>query len=343
VSAAYKRGDRAIAGPVVSADESRCASRRGWLVRCAAAALPSLAAVTLPSLAADARPPREGAALSARAWLNTHPTIRFAPEAAYGPFVFVRPDGAVAGLSVDLLAALANQVGMHFSTLAAQPLSQILDDVQAHRADLVSSLRPTPQRSVFLRFTQPYIEVPAVLAVRKDQRTPLKALSGRPVGVGQGYAVEAFVRQRHPAVAWVPFADDEAALRALAAGALDATVLDVASLAHATQQLGIDSIVVSESVAFKYPLSFAVREDWPDLVNILDDGLVSLKRSERDRIIERWLGPFAQTLSAPLSSGTIWGSSLLAAGAGAAAWAVFSRRRTPAHLGRLSRAEESQW
>jgi ABC-type amino acid transport substrate-binding protein len=330
LSAAHPSGDRVIAGPLAGAAQSRWASRRGWLAGCAAAA------AVLPSLAAPPAHP-------ARAWLSAHPAVRFAPEAAYGPFVFARPDGTVAGLSVDLLAALANRVGMHFNMLAAQPLSQILDDVRAHRADLVSSLRPTPQRSAFLRFTHPYVEVPVVVAVRKPQRTLLKALAGRPVGVGQGYAVETFVRQRYPSVGWVPFADDEAALRALAAGGIDAAVLDVASLAHVTQMLGIDSIDVSEGVEFRYPLSFAVRHDWPDLADILDEGLAAMPRSAREHIIERWFGPFASVLSAPLASGTIWGASMLAAGAGAAAWSALSRRRIPAHLGRLGRAEESQW
>jgi hypothetical protein len=75
----------------------------------------------------------------------------------------------------------------------------------------------------------------------------------------------------------------------------------------------------------------------------IDDGLASLKRTERIRIIERWLGPFASMLSAPVSGGTIWGAGLLAAGAGAAAWAALSQRRAAAHLGRRGRAEESLW
>ncbi len=320
------RGDRLIAAALGSAAAESPACRRRWLVGCAAVA------ATAPSLAAVAQ---------ARAWFEAHPDIRFAPESAYGPFVFVQPDGSVGGLSVDLLAAVARQVGMPFRTLPAQPLTQILDDIQARRADLVSSLRPTPQRSAFLRFTHAYVEVPAVLAVRKPQRTRLEELAGRPVGVGQGYAVEAFVRERHPGVAWVPFADDEAALRALAAGSLEGAVLDVASLAHVTQQLGIDSIGVAEGVAFRYPLSFAVRNDWPELVDILDDGLATLKRSDRDRIIERWLGPFASMLSPPLSNGTIWGAGLLAAGAGAAAWAALSQRRAAARRGRP--AAQARW
>jgi ABC-type amino acid transport substrate-binding protein len=304
------------------------ASRRGWLAGCAAAV------AAWPSLAAT--PPT-------RAWFNAHPDIRFAPESAYGPFVFVQPGGGVAGLSVDLLAAVASQVGMPFRMLAAQPLAQILDDVQAHRADLVSSLRPTPQRSAFMRFTRPYVDVPAVLAVRKPQHTLLKALNGRPVGVGRGYAVEGFVRQHYPGVSWVPLADDEAVVRALAAGALDAAVLDVASLAYVMRQLGIDSVDVAQSVNFRYPLSFAVRNDWPGLVDILDDGLTRVPRSRREQITQRWLGPFAPMLQAPLSEGTIWGTGMLAAGAGAAAWAALSRRRASLDRRRSPGKEESPW
>ncbi len=48
------------------------------------------------------------------------------------------------------------------TTLPAQPLAAILDAAQRGEGDLVSSLRPTPERAAYLAFTAPYVQVPAV-------------------------------------------------------------------------------------------------------------------------------------------------------------------------------------
>ncbi len=95
-------------------------------------------------------------------------TVRLAPERDCGPFVFVGDNGQLQGLSVGLLQRLG-------------------------RADLVSWLRPTPERAAFLAFTRPYVQVPAIVvqAARPprgpgDGRARLEALAGRPVAVGAG-------------------------------------------------------------------------------------------------------------------------------------------------------------
>jgi hypothetical protein len=56
------------------------------------------------------------------------------------------------------------------------------------------------------------------------------------------------------------------------------SLANVASLAYASRQRGIDSIVVAGGAAFNHPLSFAFREDGPDLVNVFDHGAAFSRR-----------------------------------------------------------------
>ena len=100
------------------------------------------------------------------------------------------------GLSADFLNAMATQGELRIDTLPAQPLASILEAARQGQVDLISSLRPTPERAEFLGFTRPYVTVPAVL-VTLPSRDPqsLGDFRGRPVAVGRGYAVESFVRE----------------------------------------------------------------------------------------------------------------------------------------------------
>jgi ABC-type amino acid transport substrate-binding protein len=251
-------------------------------------------------------------------------TVRFVPERDYGPFVFAEDDGRVRGLSVDLLERLAPAAGLKLKVLSPAPLAEQLARLRAGEAELVSSLRPTPERAAYLAFTRPYVSVPAILVVRQgaalaagDGPAVLAALAGRSVAVGAGYAVEAFVRGRYPQVAWAAVPDDVQALRGVAEGRYDAAVLDAASAAFVTRRHGIAGLRAAGSIGFDYALSLAVPKSRPDLLQRLDAAIAALPLQERTEIQQRWMGPLhGSELMAPARPPLLWvaaGLLLLAA------------------------------
>lgn len=216
--------------------------------------------------------------------------VRFAPEKDYGPFIYQDSTGKVVGLSMEVLNAIRPALKSPIEILPAQPLSEILEGVKRGDVDLVSSLRPTPERSQYLAFTQPYVKVPAVLVVRQNSHPPtLEDMEGQPVAVGKGYAVEAFVRQSYPKVQWRAVADDTAALRELQSGALAGVVADVASVGFTVRLQQLKGLQVAGAVGFEYPLSFAYRKELKDLGQQLENGLRNLDPNARQALVDRWL------------------------------------------------------
>ena len=218
------------------------------------------------------------------------PTVRFAPEKDYGPFVFETADGRVQGLSIDVLEALLPQLDVALTMLPAQPLSAILDAARRGEVDLVSSLRPTPERAAYLSFTAPYVQVPAVLVVRQSiSPAQIKDLQGQRVAVGKGYAVESFVRQKYKGIDWQAVPDDLTALRGLMQGRYQAVVADVASVSHAVRSQQIQGVQVVQAIGFNYPLSFAYRKTLTPLGAQLDAALLKLDPQTLRRITDRWI------------------------------------------------------
>lgn len=219
-------------------------------------------------------------------------TLRFAPEADYGPFVFADAQGQARGLSVELLQALAPLGGFQIQTLPARSLHEHLAAAQRGEVDLLSSLRPTAERSRYLAFTEPYVVVPAVLVLPpgQSQQQTLQSLQGQPVGVGRGYAVEQFVRQRHPAVQWRSFTDDHQALLAMGRGEIRGLVADMASLHFL---IGRDPTTpryeIHQHIGFEYPLSFAYPLAREDIGVSLRSALRALPLQTRREIVQRWI------------------------------------------------------
>lgn len=226
---------------------------------------------------------------------------RFAPERDYGPFVYVGEDGKARGLSVELLTAIAPYGGLTLQTTEPADLNTILAQVREGKVDLVSSLRPTPERAAFLDFSPTYVDVPAVLVMRSgaEKRYTLADLQGAKVGVGKAYAVESFVRTKHPQVDWVSLPNDLLALKALARGELRAVVADAASVQFLRKQEALPDLDIHGAIGFQYSLSFGVRKDRPDIQSAVKQGLQKLPRGERDAIVARWMQLDDQTYRPP--------------------------------------------
>lgn len=264
------------------------------------------AAVTAGGAAFAADPDRPVTTDAQAAWLQRQGALRALPERDYGPFVFVDEAGRVTGLSVEMLELVQRRTGIVFDWLPARPLEEQLGLLRRHEADLVTSLRQTPERSAFLLFTRPYIKVPAILLVRADERADgLASFRQRRVAVGAGYAVESVIRASYPEVDWQRVSDDAAALRGVAERRFDAAVVDAASAAFLIRRQGIGGLASAGEVGFDYDLSFAVRGDWPELRAILDAGIAAVPAAERDALVQRWLGPLdagAMAERAPLAT-----------------------------------------
>ncbi|MEC5163825.1 MULTISPECIES: transporter substrate-binding domain-containing protein [unclassified Janthinobacterium] len=280
-------------------------------------------ALWLCQAAALAAPAMADLSAAQRAWVARQAPVRYAPERDYGPFVYLDGDNVVRGLSVDVLALIGEKTGLRFVAAEALPLEVNLDKAKRGAVDMLTSLRPTPERAAFLGFTSAYVAIPAALIRRGDQPAglALRDMRGRRVALGKGYAVEHFVRARYPQVQWLALASDDAALAALVAGQVDGVVADVASLQFLAQRRGWSQLVVAGHVGFDYPLSFAYRKDLPMLGEVLQQGLRSISAAERRHLLARWLAPALRGTWQNRPTWPMWAvAALLLVGAGLALW-----------------------
>ena len=314
-----------------SSEQASTGSRRRLLAAgagCLAAALCPARAATEPEAPAPLTPEQ-------RTWLTRHSPIRWLPEKDYAPFVSVGSDGLARGLSVDVLSRVAALTGIELEPMQARPLKEQLALVSKRFGDLITSVRPTPERAAYLHFTRPYVSVPTLLVAgdagpgaQRPGWRGLADLSQRTVAVGSGFAVEAVVRAGYPEVDWRGVPSDLDALEGIVDGRYAAAVVDAASAGHLMTQPRLAGLRAVADIGFRYELCFGVRSDWPELRDILDLGIAALPRTELAALRQQWLrvpGADAAPSHAPLATGM--GASLLLAGVAGAAVMAWRRRR----------------
>ncbi|BCB25954.1 hypothetical protein SKTS_08400 [Sulfurimicrobium lacus] len=234
-----------------------------------------------------------------RVWLtNNQSRLVLAVETGYAPFVFLDDKGRPTGLAHDYLLLIESKLGVHFKQRRFSSLDEIFDKVRSGEVQIVNAVTNTPARSRFLAMTEPFISVPNVIIVRKDQSgamTELK-LAGLKVSLVKSYAVTEHMTNR--GLQFVPdiVPDDLTALLNVSFGRSDAAIVDLATASYLISVKGITNLRVAGEVPFDIRLSIGSPIGEPVLHSILQKGLNAATDAERDEIKKRWINTSNQSI-----------------------------------------------
>jgi polar amino acid transport system substrate-binding protein len=235
---------------------------------------------------------------------NAGCSLRVAWE-PYDPFTFRDDNGTLTGVDIELIKAIADEIGCELS-FRRIPWNRILLEIQTGAVDASSSTSWTKERDRWAWFSAPYRKPEVALFVRKDEarNKRLNSLADVPqlgfrLGVIEGYFLGEDVA-RHMAdpafAALVEGAADYAVnLKKLLHGRIDGFLVDDVDVLRAeAQALGVMDAVERhplqvEGVNLHYMFSRAsVRRE---VVEAFDRALARFKADGRlDRIFQQFLG-----------------------------------------------------
>jgi ABC-type amino acid transport substrate-binding protein len=227
------------------------------------------------------------------AWLQEYRgKLLFAPDPFYAPFEYHDEQlGGTTGLMHDYLRLVEEKLGIRLVRVRMDSFEQILSLARARHLAIVNAVTKTPERSRFLDFTEPLVEIDNVILVRKD-RPPvadLAGLEGRKVAMVKDYAVTEYVRGKHPEIMIETVATDLQALLAVSYSLADAAIIDLATASWLTQKQGLSNLKVSGNANYPVRLAIASRNDWPVLTSILAKATAAITPEERQAILNKWL------------------------------------------------------
>lgn len=131
--------------------------------------------------------------------------------------------GVATGVSADVLARAARQLGVQVQTVTFENFDLALQAARAGRVDLLSALARTDERERDLKFTRAYVHLPVVYIGRNDVRDFSESadFGGRVVAVERGFVSHELLRQRFPKARLLEVASTADALRAVSQGQAD--------------------------------------------------------------------------------------------------------------------------
>ncbi len=224
-------------------------------------------------------------------WVKNHPVIRIAPDPDYAPFQFRGEDGKSQGVADDYLKLIGRKLGVRFEPMKTESWDESLNLVKKREADLVAVAAETPERMEYMLFTPPYVEFPDVIITRigHPKVSSLKDLHGETIASVDGFAINKFLREKHPEIKIIMAPDVKSALQSVSMGEADASAMNIATTSHTIEKWNIINLRVNGMSGFSYKLAFGSRKDWPMLNRVLVKALAGVTEHEKKDILRKWI------------------------------------------------------
>lgn len=226
-----------------------------------------------------------------KAWLANHRKIRLAVDIDRAPFEYVDDQQLYRGMAADFVRLVEKRLNIIFDVDKKRPWPEMVEAVKKRHLDAFSLVVKTPQREAYVNFTEPYISFPMVIVSLDSEPyiDGIEALRNRTTAVVKSYASHDLLVKNHPYLQLYLAANVRKGLEAVSQGRAYAFVGNLAVVNQVIRETGITNLKISGQTPYRFELSMAVRNDWPELIPILQKALDSISPEEYDQIFNRWI------------------------------------------------------
>ncbi|MBI9101238.1 MAG: transporter substrate-binding domain-containing protein [Spirochaetales bacterium] len=225
-------------------------------------------------------------------WIEEHPKIVISGPQNFPPFHFYNEEGDGQGIASDYVKNILNRIDVEAVNRVDIPWAEVLRQAKTHEIDLVACAARNPEREEYLLFTEPILSFPLVIISRDDSPfiSGLEDLHDVHVAVIEKNIINDWLRQDGINIVPHYFDSPKESLEALSNGLVDAYIENLGAASYLINKYGLTNLKVAAPTKYgNYDLYIAVRDDWPELVSIINKGLAALSPLEHSEIRNEWL------------------------------------------------------
>ena len=226
------------------------------------------------------------------AFLQQNPEIRIGIDPRFVPFEFIDASGSYQGIAADYLQLISERTGIHFVMDPSLTWKEAYQKAVDREIDMLPSVGRTTEREASFLFSDPYYTFDRVIVVQRQNETvrQLGDLFRQSVAVQVNSSHHGFLGQ-YETIEPSLYQTVEEALAAVNQGSETAFIGNLATVSYLSRQLGLTELkYIPVEIGERQFLHMAVRNDWPELHQILNKALATITEEERMTINGRWVG-----------------------------------------------------
>ena len=226
-----------------------------------------------------------------QAWLDRKPVVAVGIDPAWPPFSFVDRTGAHQGIDADLVRLVATRLGLNFQIAKTESWQQTMQQMDAGQVQLVPGVAYHAGRSTGYLFTDAYLSFPVALVTRTEGpfHVNLRELTNETLALPRDYVTTLNIQRDYPRLRVTLTKDANEALSLVARGEAYATVENLATATYLIKTNGLTNLKIAGITDYLFELRFAVAEDQPELVSLVNQVLKGLPEDQFARLCDRWI------------------------------------------------------
>ena len=226
-----------------------------------------------------------------KAWLDNHYRVLLGVDPEFVPFEFIDVDGSYRGMCADFVELISERTGIRMDIAPNLSWNEAVEQAKIRKIDVLPCVGMTEKRKEFLTYSDPHQTFFRVFVTKEGSSIGNRVddLQGHKVAVQKNSSHHGFL-QDNTDIDPVLYDTAEEAIVSVAHGINDVFVGNENMTGYTINRKGIVSLKMTRlAEAEGKNLYFAVRNDWPELVTIINKGLDSISEIEREAIKQKWI------------------------------------------------------
>lgn len=226
-------------------------------------------------------------------WIKNNPKIKVHNEATWAPFNF-NVGGAPTGYSIDYMNLLAEKTGLEIEYISGHTWSEFLDLIKNKELDAMLNIVKTENRSQYIKFTDSYIRTVTGIFIQNGRKEikSLNDLDGKKLAITEGFFQHELVEKYYPNINLHLVKNNLDALYAVQNNEAYAALGEISVSEHLIASHGLVALKNSGRITdkrFDNILRIGVRDNAPQLQEILNQAIKSVTLTEKKVLYDKWL------------------------------------------------------
>lgn len=225
-------------------------------------------------------------------WIFDHPVIYYSDDNDLEPFVFLKNDNELDGISVDYLKLIENITQLKFQFVKSKNWTDVIRQLKNRDIQLVLAAIFTPERTSFASFTTPYFSAPLAVVTNQSYSyiNDLNELNGKTIAVPKGFYSKYYLKTNFPEIHQHDVETVGEGLKAVNDGKADAFIGNLGIAIHNIKKSIYPKLKISGTVGESTDIRFMVGKDNPELVSIINKAMAKITTDQKRAIENSWFG-----------------------------------------------------
>ena len=224
-------------------------------------------------------------------YLKNKKTITMCVDPNWEPFEILDEKGKHTGIAADIIKLITAKLGIQIDVIPTKSWEESIEFSKAKKCEIMSFLNQTPQRDIWLNFTNPIFSDPNVIISRIennsiDDLSKIKAS----IAIPRGTAMYERFEKDFPNLVIIPVNSEDEAFKLVEEKKADLAVRSIIISAFAIKEKGYFNLkIVNQPKGYDNHLKMGIIKDEPILLEILNKAVNSLTKDDVQNIVNKWI------------------------------------------------------